>query len=276
MKNKLFLKFLIAKNATSQCNEKLLWIDEFWNKTRIKIVALFQRQFLMFFLFMFANAMNLFATNSLNVSYNSETVRINQFLCYYEDLQTEGFREVEEKFYLFCDFADSLLEMSRRLGERISFYSENGISQLDIGEKCFLFVSSKRESEVKASADEYILSENYNNSIYIISYVCKKLKLKLPEIKNKDRKLYSLETKFAIDFALEENEDDLFFFFPCGECHFNPNFKLQGNHYIGLYYSEEDAMKMKKMIKEKHSADCEVKAFPCDFKLINDAYFKIE
>ncbi len=234
---------------------------------------------LLLLMLVLSNAAKLSATNSLNATYNSETVRISQFLCYYEHLRADEREtdEMEAKYNLFCDFADSLLEMSRRLGEKISFYSENGIAQLDVGEKRFLFVSGKREAEVKASADEYVLSENYNNPAYIISAACKKLKMKPPKIKRKDRKLYSLETKSALGSALDENEESgWFFFLPGGECHFSPEFELRGNHYIGFYYSENDAMKMKEMIKEKYGADCEIKVFPCDFALINEAYFRIE
>ena len=36
-------------------------------------------------LILFFNASHLFATNSLNATYNSDSVRINQFLCYYEN-----------------------------------------------------------------------------------------------------------------------------------------------------------------------------------------------
>ena len=92
----------------------------------------------------------------------------------------------------------------------------------------------------------------------------------MPNPKNK--KLHSLETKNKIE--LEIDEKDPTFFLPEGEVSRSPCFELGEKNYIGFYYSKRDAAAMKKTLQEKYSTDCEVKAFPCDFKLINAAYFE--
>ncbi|MDE6719041.1 MAG: hypothetical protein K2J68_04200 [Treponemataceae bacterium] len=232
-------------------------------------------------LFLFIGVFEVHATNCLNARYVSEKVSINQFLCYYENLQSHKldangvtYDTLEKQFYDFCYLADALLSISSETGKAATFYSENGIAQLDIGEKSFLFVSKSRESEVKASTENYTLTENYNDPHFVISFVCADLHLKMPKPKTKNRKLYSLETKVKVEFEIDEN--DPMFFLPEGEVSCSPCFELGGKNYVGFYYSKSDAAAMKKTLLENYSTDCEIKEFPCDFKLINAAYFKID
>lgn len=232
-------------------------------------------------LFLFIGVFEAFATNCLNARCVSGKVRISQFLCYYENLQSANldssgvtYDMLEKRFYDFCYLADSLLAISSETGMVATFYSENGIAQLDIGEKSFLFVSKSREGEVSASGENYTLTENYNDPHFIISFACAALRLKMPKPKSKNRKLYSLETKCKAEFEIDESEP--IFFLPEGEVLRSPCFELGGKNYVGFYYSKGDAAAMKKTLRGKYSMDCEIKVFPCDFKLINAAYFKID
>ena len=180
-------------------------------------------------LVLFFNVSHLFSTNSLNATYNSDSVKINQFLCYYENLKdgSINYNEMEEKFYQFYYLAESLLEISNKLEAQISFYSENGISQLDVDNKSYLFVSTGRESEVKSSTDEYLVTKDYNNSFFIISYVYNDLKLQQSIKDYKNKNLYSLKLKYtSSDLMKEEIDNHYYFFLPEGECQFVPNFKI--------------------------------------------------
>lgn len=65
-----------------------------------------------------------------------------------------------------------------------------------------------------------------------------------------------------------------YFFCQKEKCLARHALNLEKKNYIGFYYSKRDAAAMKKTLQEKYSTECEVKAFPCDFKLINAAYFE--
>ena len=225
---------------------------------------------------LFISVFGTFATNCLDARYASEKVKINQFLGYYENLQSGevAYDTLEKRFYDFCYLADALFAISSETGKAATFYSENGIAQLDIGEKSFLFVSKSREDEVKASAENYALTENYNDPHFVISFACADLHLKMPKQRRKNRKLYSLETKGKVEFEIAE--ENPMFFLPEGEVSCSPCFELGGKNYVGFYYSKSDAAAMKKTLRENYSMDCEIKEFPCDFKLINATYFKID
>ena len=122
----------------------------------------------------------------------------------------------------------------------------------------------------------YALILDYTNPDFIISFICKELKLQIPEKKIKNRKLYSLEIKSIqeIDFS-EDNNTDIIFFYPGGEIYYSPLFEIDKKIYIGFYYSFKDAKNMQRILKDKYNQRSIIKEFPLDFNLINKAYFKI-
>lgn len=230
-------------------------------------------------LFILFNLNYLFATNSLNATYNTDNVKINQFLCYYENLTDNliDYAELEDKFYQFYYLAESLLKISNKLEVQISFYSENGISQLDIGNNTYLFVTSGRENEVKSSIEEYLVTEDFNNSYFIISYVCKKIKLQQPIIDFTNKNLYTLKLKNPITKFNEEEFDNFYYFFlPEGECQFVPSFTLNGYEYYGFYFSESEAKVIKRKLQVNYCVSSIIKKLPCDFNLLNEAYFSLK
>ncbi len=230
------------------------------------------------FLIILLNLTPLFASNALNASYNSDNVKISQFIGYYENILDNSIKysEMEEKFFQFYYLAESLLTISNQLDAQISFYSEIGISQLDIGKNTYLFVSASRENEVKTFVEDYFVTEEFNNSFFIISYVCKDLKLQQPIIDFTNKNLYSLKLKaHSKEFSEDEIDNLYYFFLPEGECQFIPSFKLKGNEYFGFYFSETEAKVIKSKLKNEYGINSVIKKLPCDFNLINEAYFSL-
>ena len=233
---------------------------------------------LIFIIFSF----RIFASNSLEVTYKTDNIRINYFLGYQEEIflpdisENEKYKNIEKNFYDFIYFTDTLIEISNRIDANIYFYSEHDLSELTIGEKKYLFVSQRRLSEIQTSKKDYTLTEDYTNPDFIISFICKELKLQIPEKKIKNRKLYSLEIKSIqeIDFS-EDNDTDIIFFYPGGEIYYSPLFEIDKKIYIGFYYSFKDAKNMRRILKDKYNQRSIIKEFPLDFNLINKAYFKI-
>lgn len=221
---------------------------------------------------------HLFATSSLNATYYTDNVKISQFLCYYGNLKDNliDYGEMENKFYQFYYLSESLLNISNKLEVQISFYSENDISQLDIGDNTYFFVTSGRENEVKNSVEEYLVTEDFNNSYFIIPYVCKDLKLQQPIIDFTNKNLYSLKIKNpTTKFNDEEFDNSYFFFLPEGEGQFVPSFKLKGYVYYGFYFSESEAKVIKRKLQENYCVSCIIEKLPCDFNLLNEAYFSL-
>ena len=234
-------------------------------------------KYLMYLILLF-NFPHLYATNSLNATYNTDKVKISQFLCYYENLIDNyiKYSEMEEKFYQFYYLAESLLTISNQLDAQISFYSENGIAQLDIGKNTYLFVSASRENEVKSSAEDYFVTEDFNDSSFIISYVCQDLELQQPIKDFENKNLYSLRLfDSSKKISEDEIEDCCFFFLPTGEGQYQPNFELKGNDYYGFYFSECEAKSVQSKLQNGYGINSEIKNLPCDFNLINKAYFNI-
>lgn len=230
------------------------------------------------YLILLFNFSHLYATNSLNATYNTDKVKISQFLCYYENLIDNyiAYSEMEEKFYQFYYLAESLLTISNQLDAQISFYSENGIAQLDIGKNTYLFISASRENEVKSSVGDYFVTEDFNDSSFIISYVCQDLELQQPIKDFENKKLYSLRLfDSSKKISEDEIEDCYFFFLPTGEGQYQPNFELKGNDYYGFYFSECEAKAVQSKLQNEYGINSEIKKLPCDFNLINKAYFNI-
>lgn len=236
----------------------------------------------LFILIFIISSFKIFASNSLEVTYKTDNIRINYFLGYQEEIflpdisENEKYKNIEKNFYDFIYFTDTLIEISNRIDANIYFYSEHDLSELTIGEKKYLFVSQRRLSEIQTSKKDYTLTEDYTNPDFIISFICKELKLQIPEKKIKNRKLYSLEIKSIqeIDFS-EDNDTDIIFFYPGGEIYYSPLFEIDKKIYIGFYYSFKDAKNMRRILKDKYNQRSIIKEFPLDFNLINKAYFKI-
>lgn len=227
------------------------------------------------------SSFKIFASNTLEVTYKTDNISINYFLCYQEELlseitKNEQSNNIENSFNDFIYLTDSLIEISNKINTDINFYSEKDLSEITIGKNKYLFVSKKRIAEIQSSMQDFILTEDYNNPYFIIPFVCKEFNLKIPVKKIKNRKLYSLEVQNAhtIDFS-ETNDTDIIFFYPGGEVYYSPFFEIENNIYIGFYYSFNDAKKMKKILKDKYHQSSTIKEFPLDFNLINKAYFKI-
>lgn len=244
------------------------------------------KKLILIFTMLFATGISAFATQYVDASYDSENVGIYQFLGYdsmfADDAGFKDFENVyqylEEEFNRFCYFTDALLEISDKTGKKISFYSEPVASKLQIGETLFYFHPAGMKGQIQEVENQFFTDE-YKNPYFIVPFVCEKLNLKVPQNKNADRKIYSLEakTKIAVTeekpFMLDDRDSDLIFFYPCGDGLFSPYFSIEGKNYIGFYYSKSDADSMKKLLKEKYSIDCKLKEFTRNFKLINEAYF---
>ena len=227
-----------------------------------------------------AAGVSAFASQYVYASYNSENVGIYQFLGYDSmfDYYESECKTLEEEFNRFCYFTDALLEISEKTGKKISFDSEPVASTLQIGETLFYFHPAGQKGQIQELENQFF-TDKYNDPYFIVPFVCEKLNLKVPQNKNADRKIYSLEakTKIAVTeekpFMLDDRDSDLIFFYPCGDGSFSPYFSIEGKNYIGFYYSKSDADRMKKLLKEKYSIDCKLKEFPRNFKLINETYF---
>ena len=145
----------------------------------------------LFILIFIISSFRIFASNSLEVTYKTDNIRINYFLGYQEEIflpdisENEKYKNIEKNFYDFIYFTDTLIEISNRIDANIYFYSEHDLSELTIGEKKYLFVSQRRLSEIQTSKKDYTLTEDYTNPDFIISFICKELKLQIPEKKIK-------------------------------------------------------------------------------------------
>lgn len=231
-----------------------------------------------FILFTLACISKLSASVPLYMNYNSDKVSISQFLGFYGDFyedndMNELYTDIKEKFNQFCYFTDTLFEISSRTGKKISFYSQIDGSEISVGEKSFYFVPEQYKNAYKNK--DYFFTDSYNNPCFLILYVCNKLDLPVPEVSAKDRTLYSLETESEIKINIYE-DTNLLFCYPGMEGIFNPYFKLNDKNYIGLYYSEKDAEKIKKLLNEKYSVKCIVKDFERNFEIVDKAYFRIK
>lgn len=232
-------------------------------------------------LFILINSFKLFASAPIYVNYKTEKIAINQFLCFSSEFdkdivsnQSEAYLQAEKRFIEFCYFTDALSSLYNITGKKISFSSQTDGSMLSIGSKTFLFAPKYQENDERFKG--YYFTNDYNNPYFLIQYVCNMSELQIPEIINDNKKLFSLEAKSKneIDFT-EFNETDILFFYPDGEIYYPPCFEMDNKNYIGFYYSEEDAMEMKKILEERYFISSMVKEFPLDFSLINMAYFKI-
>ena len=160
----------------------------------------------LFILIFIISSFRIFASNSLEVTYKTDNIRINYFLGYQEEnflpeiSENEKYKNLENNFYDFIYFTDTLIEISNRIDANIYFYSEHDLSELTIGEKKYLFVSQRRLSEIQTSKMDYTLTEDYTNPDFIISFICKELKLQIPEkkIKNRKRREYIKKIFFNI------------------------------------------------------------------------------
>ena len=95
----------------------------------------------LFILIFIILSFRIFASNSLEVTYKTDNIRINYFLGYQEEIflpdisENEKFKNIEKNFYDFIYFTDALIEISNRIDANIYFYSEHDLSELTIGEK---------------------------------------------------------------------------------------------------------------------------------------------
>lgn len=160
----------------------------------------------LFILIFIISSFRIFASNSLEVSYKADNIRINYFLGYQEEIflpdisENEKYKNLENNFYDFICFTDTLIEISNRIDANIYFYSEHDFSKLTIGEKKYLFVSQRRLSEIQTSKMDYTLTEDYTNPNFIISFICEELKITDTRKENKKQKtIFSGNQKHSED-----------------------------------------------------------------------------
>ena len=82
----------------------------------------------LFILIFIISSFRIFASNSLEVTYKTDNIRINYFLGYQEEIflpdisENEKYKNIEKNFYDFIYFTDTLIEISNRIDANIYFY----------------------------------------------------------------------------------------------------------------------------------------------------------
>lgn len=240
------------------------------------------KKFFAIFAILFLNVGTVFASIYLDANYESDNVWIYQFLEYDSifDYKKNQYKNLEKDFYDFCYFVDALTEISEKIGKKICFESAPDAADLYIGEygceERYIFMPKFIHDDF----ENLIFTADYNDPHFIVSFLCEKLNLEVPEEKNEGKKIYLLEIKNKFELSDEELEDlngkinDSIFFYPCGDSFYSPVFDFKGKNCIGFFYSKEEADFAKNCLKELYSIKCNVKEYAREFEVVNECYFK--